>query len=354
MIYYSHINEDNRVERNILQQGCFPTIVAICGSGERVLSLMDNKECKQLYVVDHNPEALFLLQLKICALQRLSVEKYLRFIGHLTMNENVRLDSFFSLEKNLPPETRSYWLQHLSLIKKGVLHIGHFEKFLQRVRPLSNFWLGKKIQTVFDKCSYPEHFPSFRWKLLQKMFSYKIVYQIAGNRDAAFVGRNAQMEKIPSALNETFRKGTASSSFMAHLVFKGTLAQMQENELPPSLQSDVLLAIKKRLLNGDLTIKYFADDLQSFISKTVVAAYYPVFYSLSDILSFVDFDYLNAVLKKTASQKSCLVIRSFLRNRLSTEQLNRLNCYGEVSVHDEQETTGMYQVVCIKVLWKCQ
>ena len=348
MIYYSHINEDNRVERDLLQQGCFPTVVAICGSGERILSLMDNKECKQFYVVDHNAEALFLLQLKIYALQQLSVKVYLEFIGHLTMNQNQRLDCFFSLEKILPSETLSYWRQNLSLIEKGILHIGHFEKFLQRVRPLNNFWLGKRFQKVFERDSDPDHFPSLRWKLLQKMFSHKIVYHIAGNRDKAFVGREAQIIKIPSALDEMFRKGKASSSFMAHLVFKGTLAQMHEQELPPSLQYSVLSAIKERLLNRDLTINYHADDLQSFVSKTAAKVSQPVFYSLSDILSFVDFNYVNAVLEKTTSQKSCLVIRSFLRNRLSTVQLGRLNRYGEVSVHDEQESTGMYQVVSIK------
>src|SRR5829696_3313570 len=102
MIYYSHINEDNRIERALLQQGSFPTAVVICGSGERVLSLMDNKVCKQIHVVDHNTEAIFLLQLKIVALSQLPVTSCLEFIGHHSMGGKERLDRFFSIEKWLP------------------------------------------------------------------------------------------------------------------------------------------------------------------------------------------------------------------------------------------------------------
>ena len=69
MIYYSHVNEDNRVELQLLEKNACPAVVALAGSGERVIALMGNDSCKEIHAVDKNPEALFLLQLKIAMLK---------------------------------------------------------------------------------------------------------------------------------------------------------------------------------------------------------------------------------------------------------------------------------------------
>ena len=63
MLYYSHVNEDNRVEKELLDSSAYATIVAVAGSGERILALMDNNICKEFHIVDVNDETLFLLQL---------------------------------------------------------------------------------------------------------------------------------------------------------------------------------------------------------------------------------------------------------------------------------------------------
>jgi S-adenosylmethionine:diacylglycerol 3-amino-3-carboxypropyl transferase len=159
MIYYSHINEDNRIEKALLQEGKFPTAVVICGSGERVLSLMDCKCCKQLVVVDCNEEAIFLLQLKIAVLRLFSVDDYLKFIGHQGMPGEARTNMFLLLEKHLPVKAFAFWKDNLLLIKEGILGIGHFERFLQRARPLSNLWLGNSFHNFF-KPEQHEHLSS--------------------------------------------------------------------------------------------------------------------------------------------------------------------------------------------------
>ena len=122
---------------------------------------------------------------------------------------------------------------------------------------------------------------------------------------------------------------------------------MKEDDLPPSLQRNVLSAIKDRLINGEIRIQYYVDDLLSFIKRRAALLPNPTFYSLSDILSFTDHVYLDAVCKELSTQESCIVARSFLRNRLSTEQLLAFQAYGRVNRHDDQETTGMYQVFSI-------
>ena len=352
MIYYSHINEDNRVERKLLEQTPCDTVVAVCGSGERVLSLMDNKNCTRFFVVDNNEEAIYLLQLKLEALKQLSVDDYLRFIGHADATKNDRIEVFETLRQNLPPKTKDYWELNKKRIGKGILYAGHFERFLDRIRPLTNLYLGNGFQQIFKQDYKEKTFPKRRWKLLQTLFSYKLSYQMAGNTDIAFVGQNTQTQQIPRSLNETITANKASSSFMAHLIFKRTLSEMCEKELPPSLQKNVLLGIRNRLLQNEIDIYYYACDLLEFVATKEILPDSNVFYSISDILSFVDFTYLKTFLTKIPPGRNLIAGRSFLRNRLTTDQLKDLEFFGTVAIHDDEESTRMYQVFSINTATK--
>ena len=81
MIYYSHVNEDNLVEKNWMDQNFFQNLICIVGSGERVLGIMGHGSLEQIFAVDSNIESLYLLELTLKALEKLSVENYLEFIG---------------------------------------------------------------------------------------------------------------------------------------------------------------------------------------------------------------------------------------------------------------------------------
>ncbi|MHA4842912.1 DUF3419 family protein [Flavitalea antarctica] len=348
MIYYSHVNEDNRVESSLLRSGSFSSVVAICGSGERVLSLMDNNDCKKLAVVDSNEEAIFLQQLKIAALTKLSVDEYLLFIGHVDSSGDERLLLFELFVNELSLKAQTFWRTNLSLVKRGILHIGHYERFLQRARPVTNFWLGKSFKNIFKPSGQHLNFSAERWKLLQQLFSFKIVYLVFGNRDVAFTGSSSELRRIPAAMDKIIQNGKASSCFMTHLVFKGHLLDMCQEELPPSLQKNVLADIRERLLNREITITYHVEDLLEFLRRKEHETEGPVFYSISDILSFADFDYLHEIVKTTAANENLVVGRSFLRHRLSQDQLDMLDQYGTVSMHDEEESTGMYQVFSLR------
>ncbi|MGZ3846584.1 MAG: DUF3419 family protein [Flavisolibacter sp.] len=347
MIYYSHINEDNRVERELFRLSGCNTVVAIGGSGERVLSLMDLPGCKRVMVVDCNSEALKLLQLKLAALRALTVQDYLRFLGHYTCPAEERLRLFAGVKKYIIDNDVSFWEAHKHYFTKGVLYAGYFEKFLNRIRPLSTAYLGKNFRVIFETGYNKDHFPERRWTILRSLFSHPQVYKIAGNRDPAFVGENADTRLIPTALDETIRRNKARGSFMAHLVFRGTLRYMNDEDLPPSLRHEVLDAIKERLIRDDLQIDFYPVDLLEFL-KTERQDPGQTFYSLSDILSFADFNYLEEVVQRTAVHGNIIMGRSFLRNRLTVRQLEALKIYGTVQVHSEQESTGMYQVFSLK------
>lgn len=351
MLYYSHVNEDSCIERQLLQQENYPTVIAIAGSGERVLALLDNPHIKKMIVVDSNIEALFLLQLKLAVLTKYSTDDYLKFIGHDKVKNDIRFTYFESIKNELTSGCRLFWEKNKSVIEKGILSAGHFECFLNRVRPILNFFLGEKFYLIFkNKNSHSKHFPKMKWKLIAYFFSQKWVYRLFGNKDLAFISTDARNKNIPEAITKIISEGKANSNFMMHLIFKGSLKEMNEEQLPFSLQKKVINTIRERIANKEIEIEYWHDDLLTLIKNNTRKLELPIFYSVSDILSFESFEYLDELIENcTKDKKSIIVFRSFLRNQLTKTELIMLSKKnGKMKRHDDWESTKMYQVFSVK------
>lgn len=349
MIYYSHVNEDNRVERNLLRSANAASVVAVCGSGERVISLLDEESCNEYHIVDVNPEALFLLELKLKALEKLYVQEYLEFIGHLKVTREKRKAWFHRIKDLLSPACRIYWEKNIKKVETGVLYVGHFEKFLNRVRGPVNFFLGNGFQQTMQEGSVQNKFPQGKWNMICKLFSVRWMYKAYGNRDEAFTGHCAETNLIPAALTKTIRDKKAPSSFMMHLIFKGHLRDMEEKFLPPSLNRLVLSRVKQRLNEQSIQIHYQETDMLSCCKK-LQSTSQPVFYSVSDLLSFVDHNYMNALLEVISKPGNMIVWRAFLRNRNYQDKLltRSLASEQEINSYSESESTGMYQVFALR------
>lgn len=350
MLYYSHTNEDNRIEQQLLQSSACTTAIAIAGSGERVLALMGNTSCKKIMAVDINEEAIFLLQLKMATITYLTNEEYFQFTGHYSTLPSTRLKFFEKIKPQLPITCAVYWEQNRRVVEKGILYAGHFENFLARVRPVLNLSLGGNFQGVFDQNSFNARlFPETRWKLLSWMFSQKWIYKLWGNKDKAFIGSGASAERIPAALNSVIKKGNAPSCFMAHLIFKGHLRFMATKDLPPAMQNEFLNTIRRRVLNREIIIEYYREDLLHFMRENREQITKPVFLSASDILSFEDRKYLEELIKIALQNPGDMIVwRGFLRNILTSQELRTIaENHGNIERHDEQESTEMYQVFSI-------
>lgn len=352
MIYYAHVNEDNFVENLCLHAGSYMNLFSIAGSGERTISLLDDTRLKHVFVVDVNKEALHLTALKIKALQYLSIEEYLFFIGGKEDPQRNRLKTFKNLAPLLSHSCRTYWENNIAEIKRGLLKTGHFETFLDKIRPLLRIWLGSSFYNQFRE---PEgklgRITKWRWKFLKYLFSQRWTYVLFGLRDPAFTGPSATLAVIPHAIDRTLAEGRFHQSFMNHLVFLGNLSEMSREDMPLSLNPDFLLKVKKRLNN--LEIHFIHDDLLNALKQTDNKFFHNAFFSLSDILSFEAYEYIRQVLqiiqtKSTGFAKALL--RTFLRNQLDRNTLDRyLEPYGKITDLSNLERTGMYQVFDINI-----
>ena len=349
MLYYAHVNEDNSVERTLLQRSDSKIAIAVAGSGERVLALMDHPSLERVVAIDINPQALFLLQLKLEALKALTVEEYLRFIGHAQCKRGDRGELFKRIAPYLTHDCSVYWRDRMNRVEAGLLGTGHFELFLSGIRPLLVSFLGRRFLRILCDATYTlDAGQRMRWRLIAGTFSRKWIYRLMGNRDVAFIGDGADVRIIPDALTSMIDGRRASASFLLHLIFKGHLRDMSSPALPPSLQEAVLGKIKERLTRKKVSVEFCHADVLEYAKHHPCDL--PAFYSLSDILSFEDHDYLAELLETIPDRKgTVIVVRSFLRNRLSLVQLKELvRSYREIRFLDEFDRSGMYQVIVIE------
>ena len=331
MLWYSHINEDSTAERWVLEQASFNTLVAIAGSGERVMALLDTPGINRLYAVDVNPDAVDLLRVRLEALQKLSTEDYLKLQGHLECPEEERrglaqqLESASRLRVDVGP---------------GLMNLGALERWLGRIRPLMYLWMGgtfKRWAKQGFQPPTPKSFPWRRYQLLLWVFKLRLTYRITGNRDPAFIGSTADYARLADSFWEQMRVGTIHKNMLFHLIFMGHHRHMADQDLPVSLQREFLSTAKERLKSmsvsyvlGDITSPEIIDQLPW--GEPDVRA----FTSLSDIASFATNDAcLNAVRWATQSPGSVAVLRSFLVHRLPDDNGTDIT---------EHEPSGLYDV----------
>lgn len=352
MIYYSHVNEDNLLEKNILKSDAYKNLFCVAGSGERLLALLGNSNLQNVFVVDANEEALFLTELKVKALQYLRVEEYLAFVGFASSSQKTRFATFQQFSNRLSPACRKFWEENASYLEEGILQIGHFERFLKTVRPILKAWLGKSFYQLFQQSKASlKGFPTLRWEILKCFFAQTFTYRLFGNKDVAFVGKKAALECIPQGIEKTIEENCFDKSFMNHLIFHGDLSNMRNADLPLSLNEAYLKKVKLQLQK--VKLQYIHNDLLKVLKQMDSLFFDHAFFSLSDLLSFVDVNYLVALLKEIKNKgntKNRVILRAFARNRLDEYLIqDYLQDFGSLKDLSPMERTRIYQVFDLKI-----
>ncbi len=345
MLYYTHVNEDNAAERQAMAGMQVTELFVVAGSGERVLALLDHPGLSKVYVVDNNREALYLCALKIAALKALDVQTYLRFVGVLETSAEERLQCFSQLAPELAEECREYWVGKRTDLAAGVCNTGHFERFLAQTRPLLRFFLGRNFYQCLEKPRAEwQHFPHLRWAVVRWLFARRFTYRLFGLRDMAFIGRGADLAAIPAAMQQSMEEDRVQQSCLFHLVMNGHLRAMPPEHQPPSFQPEVLQRIKEVLTGRRLYIHYVLADAREALDTLPFQAGASRFFSLSDLLSFMDWPEMQKLLQRIAQLpggENRAVFRAFVRNRPADAALQAL---GQVEDLSAAERTHFYQV----------
>lgn len=191
-IRYSNCWED----ADVLLKGLNPRegsrIISIASGGDNSFALLSSNP-EKVVTIDISEVQLFLCELKKAAFQHLEYEEVLAFTG--ITNSRKRLYTYGKISPSLSSGARHWWDNHLTLIEKGIVHIGKFERYFTFFRkwilPLihsrkNNLELFKPKSQEEQTLFYDKKWNTWRWKLFFKMFFSEYVMGKFG-RDPEFM-----------------------------------------------------------------------------------------------------------------------------------------------------------------------
>ena len=130
-INYSQCWEDPDILMKALDVNAGDIVLSVTSGGDNTIALLLSNPQK-IIAVDLNPAQNYLLELKLAAAKGLIYDEYLSFLG--VINSSSRRNLFSKVKKYLNPETSFWWSKHHTMIEKGVINSGRFEKFLNLFR----------------------------------------------------------------------------------------------------------------------------------------------------------------------------------------------------------------------------
>lgn len=266
-IRYANCWED----ADILVEGLNPApgskILSIASAGDNSFSLLTANP--QLVVaIDVNVIQLYLVELKKVSIQKLDYPDLLAFLGFRV--SKYREEIFNKIKADLRSETRQYWEKNLDQIKAGIISQGKFEKYFQlfsskilpwihSIKTTENLLAIKSRQAQLQ--FYNDHWNTWRWRLLFKLFFSKYVMGKYG-RDPEFLKEvNVPVGQfIFNKAQNHLQSTAAQTNFMLRYNLTGSFGEM----LPHYLLPDNLEKIKGQLDKLHIVEGYAEDAIKSF------------------------------------------------------------------------------------------
>ncbi len=130
-IYYAQCWEDPRTLTQALSITRDDDVLSIASGGENTFALLLQNP-RSVTAIDRNPGQIFLVELKIRAIQTLDYGDFVAFLG--VRDSNTRDRHYAIIRQYLTESARWYWDQHIDAIRRGVIHYGKFEKYFSLFR----------------------------------------------------------------------------------------------------------------------------------------------------------------------------------------------------------------------------
>jgi S-adenosylmethionine-diacylglycerol 3-amino-3-carboxypropyl transferase len=204
MIHYAQCWEDPRTLLQALEVTAEDDVLSIASGGENSFALL-LQNSRSVVAVDRNPEQLYLVELKMRAVQRLEYRDYVAFIGLRDAQD--RTGSYSLLRPLLGEDARRYWDAHLDDIRRGIVHSGKFEQYfslfrrfvlplIHRRRDVERLLGGESLDT--QRRCYDEVWNNRRWRRFFRIFFGKFLLGRLGRHPSLF--RHVRMEDVAAEL----------------------------------------------------------------------------------------------------------------------------------------------------------
>lgn len=309
---YSSVNEDWRTESAALQVTKGDRVLCVTGSGDRPLDLLVAAPAR-VVAIDFVPAQNHLLRLKMAALAGLGYDDYAAFLGLTGASPKWRT-RIFEERLTLPAPTEAFWRRHVSVLRRGVLYQGRWERHYRRVAAFARLIRGRDLDTLFafEDLADQRRFIDAHWDTAAWRLSYRLVCSPITARllmgDPAFY---AHIEVDPAdylyqRMQSGLRRFLARDSFMAALALRGHLLP---TDLPPYLTPEGHAILRERLDQ----IEIVDADLVAYLQVPDT----PLFsrFSLSDVPSYLTREGFEALVDgvvRCAEPGARVVIRQFM------------------------------------------
>ncbi|MCF7852432.1 MAG: BtaA family protein [Simkaniaceae bacterium] len=310
---YSFGNEDWITEKKALQIEPNHTVVCVTASGDRPLNLLLN-DCHRIISVDANPIQTHLLDLKCNAMKHLDFYSFLEFLGITNNQKKKTLPR--KIYENLNEESKTFWVQHMNLIEKGIIYQGQVEKVCQYLAIFIRCFRGFSISklTSFDSLDEQREFVAKNW---DRPF-WRRIFQIALNPKYSkfyiddpglthFIGPNINPgDYIYDRMHKSLNQFLAKENPLFSLVLNG---YVQEAAFAPHMKIEYAPLIKSRLDR----LSYKTENMIDFLEKQPPESIDR--FSFSDIASYMsekDFNRMLRAMIHCAKPKARFCIRQFL------------------------------------------
>lgn len=319
---YSIGNEDWKTEQDALALEPHHRVLCVTGSGDRPLNLLTSG-CLEVVAIDLNGIQNNLLALKAKAIEELSYEEYLAFLG-ATVSTN-RMQVFDKL--GLKDEIKAFWQRHPKMIQKGVLYQGALEKVLKKSSFLISLLRKEKVEKLFSFDSIEEqrayvnrHWNKPRFRKLLEVFLRPSITKMVLN-DPGLVANLMPSLNIGTYLYDRIQaylnRHPAKESLLLNLILNRELAK---EALPPYLQKNGVDYLKNRMDS----LSWVTDNLISYLERAPDNSFDG--FSIADVASYLsedDYHRLLYAMKRVAKPGARFCMRQFLSAHHIPEPLKR-------------------------------
>jgi S-adenosylmethionine-diacylglycerol 3-amino-3-carboxypropyl transferase len=169
-LVFTHNWEDPGSDHVALRIKDNDAVLAITSGGCNVLGFLLSNP-KVIYSIDINPAQSYLLELKIAAIQSLSFDEFISFAG---LKENgSRLSLYERIKPSLSVNAITFWNGRQTLLTKGFIMNGKYERFIRLAGTFIQLLQGKKrVQGLFEEKGQSEQESYFDNVWNTKRFRY--------------------------------------------------------------------------------------------------------------------------------------------------------------------------------------
>lgn len=285
-IRYSNVWEDAEVLRRGLSIKPGDAVLSIASAGDNCFALlMDDPAI--IVACDINITQLYLVKLKIAAINLLEYEQLKFFLGFTDIGESVeRKNLFYFLKTQLDQDAFNYFNSNIHLIEHGIIHVGKFEKYfrtfakyilpmIHSTQSIDELLGSKSSESQVDY--FESRWNTFRWRFFFRLFFSKRLMGLLG-RDPAFLNeiKGSVSEFILNRAAQHLKSTDAQDNFMLHYNLKGYF----DDQLPDYIQSPENIELIRERTNR---IKIFHGLIQEASAK---APYFDAM-NLSDLFEYM-------------------------------------------------------------------